>query len=138
MAQQASARVVVVPHLVWLRRILVVKIIACLALWGLPFLLAPLSILALLGLVVPAEPGALLGLRALGSLNLALALLYWYAYQDPVRNVAILRFSILANTLSAVTMVVLGLTVGVPMLAWFSAALMVFFAVSFAVLMPRE
>jgi hypothetical protein len=64
--------------------------------------------------------------------------LYWYAYRDPVRNVAVLRFGIAANGLTAATFVILGLTGGIPLIACLSAALMIIFAVAFALLMPRE
>jgi hypothetical protein len=120
----------------WLRRILLVKVIACVLVWGLPALLGPPALLKLFGVEMPDDPTIL---RAFGALATALGLAYWYAFRDPVRNVAIVKFGVVDNGLSAVTMLVLALTAGLSSwFYWVSLALLVFFCLAFLVLMPRE
>jgi hypothetical protein len=120
----------------WLRRILLVKVIACVLVWGLPALVGPPALLNLFGVEMPDDPTVL---RGFGALATALGLAYWYAFRDPVRNVAIVKFGVVDNGLSAVTMLVLALTAGLSSwFYWVSLALLVFFCLAFLVLMPRE
>ena len=120
----------------WLRRILLVKVVACVLVWGLPALLGPPALLNLFGVEMPDDPTIL---RGFGALATALGLAYWYAFRDPVRNVAIVRFGVVDNGLSALTILVLALTAGLSSwFYWVSLALLVFFCLAFLVLMPRE
>ena len=64
---------------------------------------------------------------------------YWYTYQDPVKNAAILRFGIVDNGLTTLTIIVLGFTVGISSwFIWVSGIVTAFFCLAFVVLMPRE
>lgn len=120
----------------WLRRILLVKVIACVLVWGLPALVGPPALLNLFGVEMPDDPTVL---RGFGALATALGLAYWYAFRDPVRNVAIVRFGVVDNGLGAATLLVLALTAGLSSwFYWVSLALLVFFCLAFLVLMPRE
>jgi hypothetical protein len=120
----------------WLRRVLLVKVAACVLVWGLPALLGPPALLNLFGVAMPDDPVLL---RGFGALATALGLAYWYAFKDPVRNVAIVRFGIADNGLGAVTMLVVALTTGLSSwFYWVSLALLVFFCLAFVALVPRE
>jgi hypothetical protein len=93
-------------------------------------------VLALCGLKMPEDP---LFLRAFGALALAMGVAYWFAFQDPVKNAAIIRVGLIDNGLATLTIAVLGLTQGVS--SWFvrlSGALTAVFTVAFARLFPRE
>ena len=124
------------PRINLLRRILLAKVVVAVAAWGLPALVGPAGFLAFFGITMPADP---IFLRLFGVLAIALAVAYWYAYRDPVRNVAILKVGIVDNGLATLTIIFLGLTVGISSwFVWVSALLSAFFAAAFAVLMPRE
>ena len=119
-----------------LRAVLLVKVVVTLAAWGLPALLAPPALFALLGIPFPSDP---VFVRLFGAVVTAVGLAYWYAYRDPLRNVAIIRFGVLDNALASLTVVALWLT-GHP-LGWFflvSCALTVAFTICFLWLMPHE
>lgn len=123
-------------RLIWLRRVLVVKVLLTFLAWGLPALLLPPEYSALFGIVMPEDP---IFLRLFGAAVMALGVAYYYAYRDPVRNVAILKAGIVDNGLVTLTTIVLGFTVGVSSwFIWLSAVLTAFFCVAFVVLMPRE
>lgn len=123
-------------RLQWLRRVLLVKAIVTFLAWGLPALLGPAAFLAWFDVEMPDDP---IYLRLVGALALALGLAYWYAYRDPVRNVAIVRVGVVDNALATLVVVVLGLTAGVSSwFVWVSAVLTGLFCVAFLVLMPRE
>lgn len=119
----------------WLKQILAVKTAFTLLAWGLPALLAPMSLFRLLGVPTPDDP---LFVRLFGAVVTAVGLAYWYAYRDPVRNVSIVKVGILDNGL--VTLVILVFTVfyGLrSLLMWASGLLTLAFFVSFILLMPR-
>lgn len=123
----------------WLRRILLVKVVLTFLAWGLPSLIAPPAVLPLLGMTVPAESESLLFLRLFGAVVTAVGVAYWYAYQDPVKNIAILKFGVVDNGLTTLTIVVLGFTVGISSwFLWVSGVLTAFFCIAFVVLMPKE
>ncbi len=123
-------------RLIWLRRVLVVKVLLTFLAWGLPALLLPPEYSALFGIVMPEDP---IFLRLFGAAVMALGVAYYYAYRDPVRNVAILKAGIVDNGLVTLTTIVLGFTVGVSSwFIWLSAVLTAFFCVAFVVLMPKE
>jgi hypothetical protein len=120
----------------WLRRVLLVKVIATFALWGLPALFGPPAFLGVFGIAMPEDP---VFLRLFGAVVTALGVGYWYAYRDPVKNTAILRLGVIDNGLATLTTVILGLTVGVSSwFMWVSAALTGLFCIAFVVLMPKE
>lgn len=122
--------------LLWLRRVLLVKVILTLGLWGLPALLAPPAFLALFGIEMPADP---IFMRLFGAVVTAFGVAYWYAFRDPLRNVAILKAGLVDNGLVTLTIIVVGLTSGLS--SWFfavSAVLTALFFLAFLALMPRE
>lgn len=123
------------PKILWLRRVLLVKVIVTFLVWGLPALLAPPAFLALFGIIMPDDP---IFLRLFGAIVTAVGLAYWYAYRDPVGNIAILKFGVVDNGLVTVTIIVMGLTVGVSSwFFWLSAVLTAFFCVALVWLMPK-
>lgn len=123
-------------RLAWLRRVLFVKVILTLFAWGLPALLAPLSLLAILRIPIPADP---IYLRLFGGAATAWGVAYWFAYKDPLRNVAIVKAGIIDNALPTLAIIYLGITVGVSSaFIWISAFLTGSFFLLFLLLMPRE
>jgi len=119
----------------WLKPILAVKVALTLFAWGLPALLAPMSVFHWLGVPTPDDS---LFLRLFGAVVTAWGVSYWYAYRDPVRNVAILKAGILDNGL--VTLVIVAFTVFYDLRSlfmWASALLTFVFLVSFILLLPR-
>jgi len=120
----------------WLRRVLLAKVLVTFLFWGLPSLLAPEPVFDIFGMQMPDDPTFL---RLFGALVIAFGFAYCFAYQDPVKNVAILQVGIIDNGLATLTIFALGLTVGISSwFLWVSAALTGFFCVAFAILMPRE
>jgi hypothetical protein len=122
-------------RILWLRRVLLVKTLVTVFVWGLPALLGPLSLLDILRLPVPADP---IYLRLFGGAATAWGVAYWLAYKDPVRNVAIVKAGLVDNALPTVAIVLIGLTSGIPSaFIWLSAVLTGLFFLSFLILMPR-
>ena len=120
----------------WLRRVLAVKALLTIVVWGLPALLGPLSLLDILGMPVPAHP---IYLRLFGGVATAWGVAYWLAHKDPVRNVAIVKAGLVDNALATLVVVVMGLTSGISSaFIWLSALLTGVFFLSFLILMPRE
>lgn len=118
-----------------LRSVLLVKWVVTLLVWGLPALVAPPALFVALGVPLPDD---ITFVRLFGAVVTAVALAYFYAWRDPERNLAILRFGVLDNALVTLTIVVLAIAAGLR--SWFllgSAAATAFFCVSFLVLMPR-
>jgi hypothetical protein len=121
--------------LAWLKWILAVKTAFTVLAWGLPALLAPMSIFHLLGVPTPDDP---LFVRLFGAVVTAVGLAYWYAYRDPVHNAAILKMGILDNGLITLTILVFIVFYGLTSpLMWASGLLTLVFFVSFILLMPR-
>jgi hypothetical protein len=121
--------------LLWLKWILAVKVILTFLLWGLPILLFPISLLQRFGLPTPEDP---IYLRLLGAVITAFGVAYWYAYKDPVHNIAIVKAGVVDNGL--VTLVTLFFIVfhdlrNITMLI--SAVLTFVFFISFILLMPK-
>jgi len=124
------------PKLLWLRRLLLVKVLLTLFAWGLPALLGPMSLLAILRLPIPAEP---IYLRLFGGACTAFGVAYWFAYRDPIHNVAIMKAGLVDNGLITLVIFYLGLTAKVSSaFILISGLLTALFFVSFLVLMPRE
>ena len=120
--------------LVWLKRTLLLKILVVALLWGLPCLLAPEPILKLFGVAMPADP---FFLRMFGGVMMGLVFLYWFAYQNPVKNRDIIRYAVIDNSLAFLTILGVGLTTGISNpTVWVSAVLVLFFAIAFWYLMP--
>ena len=122
--------------LLWLRRVLLAKVVLTLGLWGLPALLAPRVLLSLFGIEMPADP---IFLRLFGAVVTAFGVAHWFAYRDPVRNVAIVKAGVADNGLVTLVIVAVAMTLGPP--GWFwslSAVLTAFFVVAFLMLMPQE
>ena len=123
-------------RLIWLRYILVVKVALILLVWGLPSLLAPMSFLQRLGVPTPDDP---LFLRLFGAVVVAFGVAYWYAYKDPIHNIAILKAGVVDNGL--VTLVILFFIAFYDLrsvLMWVSALLTFILFISFILLMPRK
>lgn len=120
----------------WLRRVLLVKAVVTVLVWGLPSLLGPLSLLEFLQIPVPVDP---IYLRLFGGACTAWGVAYWLARKDPVRNVAILWAGVVDNALPTAAIVLIGLTRGISSIfMWISALFTGTFCVLFLVLMPRE
>jgi hypothetical protein len=97
--------------------------------------LAPPAFLALFDIPMPDDP---IFLRLFGAVVSAVGVAYWYAYRDPIKNIAVLKFGVIDNGLVTLTIIVLGLTVGVSSwFFWFSAGLTAFFCIALIRLMPR-
>jgi hypothetical protein len=121
--------------LIWLKRILFVKGLLCFLFWGLPDLLYPISLLQRFGVSVPADP---IYLRTLGAIIIAFGVAYWYAWKDPVRNIAILKAGIVDNGLSTLVtfyFIIFHALKSPVMLV--SALLTLFFFIFFILLMPK-
>jgi hypothetical protein len=103
-------------RLEWLRRILVVKVVLCFTVWGVPALCASPALLRWFGLPVPEDP---LFLRSFGALAIAIGVAYWYAYGDPIKNAAILRVGVVDNALATLVVLFSALTSGLS--SWFVA-----------------
>ncbi len=120
----------------WLRKILLAKVIVTFLLWGLPALLAPPAFLALFAITMPEDP---IFLRLFGAVVTAVGFAYWYAYRDPIKNIAILKFGVIDNGLATLTVIILGLTVGVSSwFYWLSAAITAFFCIALIWLITRD
>jgi hypothetical protein len=122
--------------LIWLKRVLLLKVVITFLVWGLPALLGTAGFLRLFNLTMPEDP---IYLRLFGAAVTAFGVAYWFAYRDPIQNRAILQAGIVDNGLITLTVIVLALTSGIE--SWFvyiSALLTGFFCVSFALLMPAR
>jgi len=122
-------------RIIWLKRTLIVKILVVALMWGLPSWIAPASMLKLFGVEMPADP---FYMRTFGGVMMGLVFLYWFAYRNPVKNRDIIRYAVIDNTLSFLTILGVGFTTGItnPVI-WVSAVLVALFAVAFYVLMPK-
>lgn len=121
--------------LLWLRRVLLVKVLLTILVWGLPALLGPFSLLAILKIPIPEDP---IYLKLFGGAITAWGIAYWFAYKDPLRNVAIVKAGIIDNALLTLVIVVLGITGGVSsVFIWISGLLTGLFFLSFLLLIPR-
>ena len=123
-------------RLLWLKGILVAKVVLCFLFWGLPNLFFPLPLLHRLGAPTPSDP---IYLRLLGAVILAFGVAYWYAYIDPIKNVAILKAGIVDNgltTLATLYFVLFANLRSTPMVI--SAVLTFIFFVAFILLMPKN
>jgi hypothetical protein len=121
---------------VWLKRVLAAKTVLTLLAWGLPALIAPMSVFRLLGVPTPDDP---LFVRLFGAVVTAVGVAYYYAYRDPVRNAAIVRVGIVDSGLVTLVILVFILFFGLKSyFMWGSALLTLGFFVSFILLLPRS
>jgi len=119
----------------WLRTVLLIKVAACLFLWGLPMLIGPPALFEFLGLAMPKDTAYL---RTFGAVVTALGFLYWFAYKDPVKNVAIIKYAIIDNGLAALTLGVLTFTGKGNWMFTMSAVFALFVFIAFILLFPGE
>lgn len=118
----------------WLKRVLLLKMIVCFLVWGLPSLLGPGRMLALFGVAMPADP---FFLRMFGAVVTGQGFLYWLAYLNPLRNRDMIRYAVVDNILS--TLAILGVALTSGLSSWFfgvSGVLTLLFAIAFLLLMP--
>lgn len=121
---------------VWLKRVLLFKILIVALLWGLPTLLGPESFLKMLGEQIPNPP---FYMRIFGATQIGLVFLYWLAYQDPLKNRDMIKYAVWDNSVAFLTMMGYAVTVGITNpTVWLSAVLVLFFAITFFVLLPKE
>jgi hypothetical protein len=121
--------------LLWLRRVLFVKVLVTILLWGLPALIGPLSLLAILGLPIPKDP---IYLRLFGGACTAWGVAYWFAYKDLLRNVAIVKAGLVDNALPTLLIFFLAVTGRVSSVFIIISGLLTgLFFVLFLLLMPR-
>ncbi len=120
----------------WLRRVLLVKVLITILVWGLPALLAPVSLLAVLGLPIPDD---LIYLRFFGGAATAWGVAYWLAYKNPLRNVAIIQAGLIDNALPTLIVIFLAVTARLNSLfIGISGILTGIFFLLFLLLLPRE
>lgn len=132
----SSSSASAVQKITWLKYLLLFKIFVCIAIWGVPSLLGPASVLEIFGVTLPADP---IFVRMFGAIMIALALLYYFAYRDPIRNRDIITYAVVDNGLATLTFIGVALTTGLTSwFFWVSGALTAFFAVAFYFLRPSE
>ena len=123
-------------RLTQLRRVLFVKTVITILVWGLPALIGPLSFLAILGIPIPEDP---IYPRLFGGACTAWGVAYWFAYKDPLRNVAIVKAGLVDNALPTLLILFLGVTGRVSSVFFLISGLLTgLFFVLFLLLMPRE
>ncbi len=112
------------------------KVVVTFLLWGLPPLFATPELAAMFGITLPEDP---IFVRMFGAVVIAFGVAYWYAYRDPVRNVAILKAGVVDNGMVTLTILVMALTKGLSSwVLWLSMVLTAAFCIAFLVLMPKE
>ncbi|MDW7730153.1 MAG: hypothetical protein ACNA7Z_02790 [Dethiobacteria bacterium] len=117
-----------------LKQVVFVKLVLTIFIWGLPSLLAPPVLLELFD--IPTAD--LTFLRIFGVALIAMSVAYWFAYKDPLRNLAVIWMLIVDNGLAALVIVVLGLTLGVGWYLWLTAVIAFLFFLAFLVLVPKS
>ncbi len=121
--------------LLWLKRILAVKVIYTLVFSGLPLLLYPTTLLQWFGLPMPDQ---LIYMRLMGAIATAVGVAYWYAYKDPVHNIAILRAGIVDNGLVSLVFIIFIVFYNFRNITFLiSLPLTLFFFLSFILLIPK-
>ncbi|MDW7740656.1 MAG: hypothetical protein SCJ97_11505 [Bacillota bacterium] len=120
--------------LVRLKQVVFIKLILTIFVWGLPSLLAPPVLLELFD--IPTAD--LTFLRIFGGALIAMSVAYWFAYKDPLRNLAVIWMLIIDNGLAVLVIVVLGLTIGVSWYFWLTAVIAFLFFLALLVLVPKS
>ena len=119
----------------YLDRILFIKSIVTILVWGIPAFAAPLSLLSILNMPTPIEP---IYLRFFGGAAIAWGFAYWFARKDPAANRAVLQAGLVDNALPILLIIWFGITGGHHSLfLWLSAMLLGFFFAAFLFLMPK-
>jgi hypothetical protein len=105
--------------------------------WGLPAMFGNEWFLSLFNLSMPNDP---MYLRLFGAAVTAFGVAYWFAYNDPIQNRAIIQVGIVDNGLITLMVIYLALTSGIESgFVNISALLTGFFCISFILLMlPQE
>jgi hypothetical protein len=117
-----------------LKKVLLVKVILTVILWAIPSLFAPPLILEFFGL--PTVDLTIL--RIFGAVLLSMSVAYWFAYKDPLRNLAIIWMGIVDNGLVALVSIILGFTIGVSWFFWLSSVIVFLFFIAFLILVPKS
>jgi hypothetical protein len=116
------------------KKVLLIKVILTIILWAIPALLAPPVMLEFFGL----PTADLTILRIFGAALIAMSVTYWFAYKDPLRNLAVIWMAIVYNGLAALVILILGLTVGIGWYLWFSVVIKLLFFIVFLILVPKS
>jgi len=119
--------------LVRLKQVVFVKMVLTIFVWGLPSLLAPPELLELFD--IPTVDLTIN--RVFGAALIAMSVAYWFAYKDPLRNLAVIWMLIVDNGLAVLVIVVLGFTVELSWFFWLSAVFAFLFFLAFLVLVPK-
>lgn len=120
----------------WLKVILLVKVFFCFFVWGLPYLLAPMAYFQRLGVPMPDDS---LFIRLSGAIIIAFGVAYWYAYKDPIHNVAIVKAGIVDNGLVTLVIFVFMAFYNLRSVVVLASGLLTFiFFISFLLLMPKQ
>jgi hypothetical protein len=76
--------------------------------------------------------------RLLGAVILSLGVAYWYAFKDPVHNIAILKAGIVDNGLSTLVTLIFIVFYDLRSISFLiSPPLTLFFFIAFILLMPK-
>jgi len=119
----------------WLKYILLVKVFFCFFVWGLPYLLAPMAYFQRLGVPMPDDS---LFIRLSGAIIIAFGVAYWYAYKDPIHNVAIVKAGVVDNGLVTLVIFVFMAFYNLRSVVVLASGLLTFiFFISFLLLMPK-
>jgi hypothetical protein len=122
-------------RLTWLKYILAAKFVFCIIIWGLPSLLAPMNMMQRLGVPTPDDP---LFVRLTGAFIITFGIAYWYAYRDPIHNIAIVKVGVVDNGLATLVILVFVAFYDLrSIFMWVSALLTFIFFISFILLMPK-
>ena len=122
--------------IIWLKRVLVLKIVVVLVMWALPSWIAPVSLLNALNVSVPDDQ---FFMRMFGATQIGLAFLFWLALKNPVKNRDMIRYGVVDNSVAFFTIIGYHFAFGITdPLVWVSAVLVLFFAIAFYVLTPKE
>ena len=118
----------------WLKKVLLFNIVVAVLLWGLPLWLGPKTFLTALKITVPSD---LFYMRIFGVTELALAYLYWLSHENLAMNRDVIRFCVIVNGASLLTIIGYHLAYGIKDQAvWFSAVIMLFLTAAYYVLTP--
>jgi hypothetical protein len=121
--------------ILWLKWILAVKVVLTFLFWGLPNLFFPLTLIQRFGIPTPDDP---IYLRLLGAVITAFGVAYWYAYKDPVHNIAIVKAGVVDNGLVTLVTLVFIVFHDLRSITMIISALLTFgFFISFILLMPK-
>jgi len=113
---------------------LLIEVILIVVLWGIPSLFAPPSMLKFFGL----PSGDLTMLRIFGAVMIAMSVAYWFAYKDPLRNLAVIWMAVAHNGLGLLVIIILGLTAGIGWFLWVTVVIKLLLFIAFLILVPKS